>query len=337
MTLQNESAQMLPAIEKELQRQIHRFNQAEAEPFREMLAYHMGWTGEGAGSKATGKRIRPLMLLLVVAACDAEWLRAIAPAAAVELIHNFSLVHDDIEDNSPARRGRPTVWKKFGVPMAVNVGDALFTISHLAVLDAASNYPADVVLRAAGVLQNACLSLTRGQFLDMSYEERTDLSVEDYWPMVNGKTAALLSACAEMGAIFGEADEQRIEHYASFGRNLGLAFQVQDDILGIWGDERQTGKSAASDLVEGKNSLPVLHGLSHSEQFGERWAAGPITLGETPRLAQMLKDAGAYAFCEQEAARLTSLAMQSLSAARPHGDAGAALAELAETLLQRRA
>ncbi len=337
MTLQNEAANILPAIEKELQRQVNRFDQADTEPFRDMLAYHMGWTGEDAGSKATGKRIRPLLMLLVVGACGAGWLRAVAPAAAVELIHNFSLVHDDIEDNSPARRGRPTVWRKFGVPMAVNAGDSLFTIANLAVLDAAANYPADVVLRAAGVLQSACLSLTRGQFLDMSYEKRTDLSVEDYWPMVDGKTAALLSACSEMGAIFGGADEERIEHYAAFGRNLGLAFQVQDDILGIWGDEGQTGKSAASDLVEGKNSLPVLHGLSHSAQFAERWAAGPVTLDETPRLAQTLKDAGAYAYCEQEAARLTSLAMKSLTAAKPHGDAGTALAELAQTLLQRRA
>ncbi len=337
MPLNELSQQMLPALEKELQRQVAKFDSPATHEFYEMLAYHMGWSGEGAGPKATGKRIRPLLMLLTVAASGGEWLRALSPAAALELVHNFSLVHDDIEDNSPTRRGRLTLWKKFGMPMAINAGDALFSVANQAVLDASQYYDAEDVLRGAGVLHNACVALTRGQYLDMSYERKAGLAVKDYWPMVGGKTAALLSACAEMGAIFGECDDKTIQDYASFGRNLGLAFQVQDDILGIWGDEKQTGKSAASDLVEGKNSLPVLHGLAHSPEFAQRWAQGPITQDETPRLAQVLKDAGSYAFCEQEAGRLTALAMDWLHKAEPQGEAGEALRELAETLVARKA
>ena len=250
---------LLVAIEAELQRQVSRLDEPHTYPFFDMLTYHMGWTVEGTGSDASGKRIRPLMLLLTTAACGIEWLHAIPAAAAVELVHNFSLVHDDIQDNSKLRRGRKTVWTLWGMPMGINVGDALFVLSNQAMMDLGEHYPAETVLQTATILHNTCLDLTRGQFLDMSYEERNDLGVEDYWPMVAGKTASLLSACSHIGSILGGADESTQDAYRSFGHALGLAFQVQDDILGIWGDEAITGKSAASDLLEGKKSLPVLH------------------------------------------------------------------------------
>ena len=125
----------------------------------------------------------------------------------MELVHNFSLVHDDIQDNSDKRRGRPTTWVKWGVPMAINAGDAFFVLSNQAIIDLKENYPAEVVVKAAEILHNTCLELTRGQFLDMSYEEKTDLGVDDYWPMVAGKTAALLSACSHIGALLGGADD----------------------------------------------------------------------------------------------------------------------------------
>ena len=333
MTLQEQSQSMLPALEAELKRQVARFDHPESAGFHEMLSFHMGWSDEASGNPA--KRVRPLLMLLVVAACPGQWLRAIPAAAAIELVHNFSLVHDDIQDNSTTRRGRVTAWKKYGVPMAVNMGDALFAISNQAVLDVSAHYPPEVVLAAAASLHAACIALTRGQYLDMSYERRTDLRVDDYWPMVEGKTAALLAASTEMGAILGGAMGDRVRYFAGFGHNVGLAFQVQDDILGIWGDEQATGKSTASDLIEGKNSLPVLHGLAHSPEFAERWAGPAIAPEETPHLAQLLKDEGAFAYCVREAERLTGLAMESLRAADPQGEAGEALRELADTLLQR--
>src|SRR5919106_3554087 len=285
---------LLSSIESELQRQISRFDTPRTKPFHEMLTYHMGWTGEGAGPEATGKRIRPLLVLLSTAACGASWQPALPAAAAVELVHNFSLVHDDIQDNSERRRGRPTTWVKWGVPMAINAGDALFVMSNQAIIDLKENYPAEVVVNAAKILHDTCLELTRGQFLDISYEEKTDLTVDDYWPMIAGKTAALLSACCHIGALLGGADDARQETYRSFGHYLGLAFQVQDDILGIWGNESVTGKSAASDLVEGKNSLPVLAGLSANGKFAARWKQGPILPNEVEEVARFLAIEGGY-------------------------------------------
>jgi len=258
---------MIPAIESELQRQIVRLDEPRTRTFYEMLTYHMGWTGEGSGPEATGKRVRPLFVLLVAASCTMNWLHATPAAAAIELVHNFSLVHDDIQDNSTKRRGRTTVWKKWGMPHAINVGDALFVISNQAVIDLSNYFAADTVLRTARVIHDSCLDLTRGQYLDMTYENRGDLSIADYWKMIEGKTAALLSACTHVGAILGGADDQTIEQYRLFGHDLGLAFQVQDDILGIWGNEALTGKSAASDLLEGKNSLPILFGISQKGKF----------------------------------------------------------------------
>jgi geranylgeranyl diphosphate synthase type I len=328
--------ELLPSIEIELQRQVARLDQPRTQPFHAMLTYHMGWTGEGAGPEATGKRIRPLMVLLTTAACGADWRPSLPAAAAVELVHNFSLVHDDIQDNSPKRRGRPTAWVRWGAPMAINVGDALFVLSNQATLDLLPSHPAVTVARAASILHDTCLDLTRGQFLDMSYEERQDLTVDDYWPMVGGKTAALLSACCHIGALLGGADEARQEAYRSFGYELGLAFQVQDDILGIWGDEALTGKSAASDLVEGKNSLPVLYGLSQNGKFAARWKQGPIQPEEVKLVAQWLVDEGGYDHAQNEAERWTARAIQNLEAAQPMGEAGRTLTGLANKLLKRK-
>jgi geranylgeranyl diphosphate synthase type I len=326
---------LISAIESELQKQISRLHAPRTRLFYEMLTYHMGWTGEGAGPEATGKRIRPLLLLLSSAACGAEWMSALPAAAAVELVHNFSLVHDDIQDNSDKRRGRPTTWVNWGMPMAINVGDALFVMSNQAIIDLKESYLADIVVRAAEILHNTCLELTRGQFLDMSYEERNDLAVEDYWPMVAGKTAALLSACCHIGALLGGGDDIKQEAYRAFGHYLGLAFQVQDDILGIWGDEALTGKSAASDLIEGKNSLPVLAGLGANGRFAARWRQGSIHADEVRELARLLASEGGYETATDAAQQMTDLALMSLREADPQGQAGDALFALTDKLLKR--
>ena len=335
MSLNHFTKSMLPAIETELKHQIARLDEPHTRPFYEMLTYHMGWTGEDAGPEATGKRIRPLMTLLTVAACDIEWLRAVPASAAIELVHNFSLVHDDIQDNSERRRGRLTAWKIWGAPIAINVGDALFVLSNLAVMDLGQYYTAEKTIKAATVLHNTCLDLTRGQFLDMSYEERENVPVENYWPMVAGKTASLLSACCHIGSILGGADESTQDAYRSFGHALGLAFQVQDDILGIWGDEAITGKSAASDLLEGKKSLPVLHGLTKGGKFAERWRQGPIKPSEVEEIAKLLASEGSYEYTHAISRQMTTMALDSLREADPQGEAGEALMELANKLIKR--
>ncbi|NOT05161.1 MAG: polyprenyl synthetase family protein [Anaerolineales bacterium] len=344
----NIQKRMLEAIEEELQRQVARLDQPRTKRFHEMLTYHMGWTGEGAGAEATGKRIRPLLVLLSAASFglvdEGEvgkeigyyWLHAKSAAAAIELIHNFSLVHDDIQDNSDKRRGRNTVWVNWGAPMAINVGDALFVIANQAILDLAEYYPSEVVVKVAGILNNSCLDLTRGQFLDMSYEERNNLGIDDYWPMVGGKTSALLAACTQIGALLGNAGEAEREACRLFGWHLGLAFQVQDDILGIWGDEAITGKSAASDLVEGKNSLPVLYGLGKQGKFAERWAQGPIKSDEVKTVAKLLEDEGGKKYAEEISIKETQKALEYLDRANLRGEAGESIRQLANMLLKRK-
>jgi geranylgeranyl diphosphate synthase type I len=182
----NQSATLPAAIEAELQGQVARVDTPRGHDFHAMLTYHMGWTGGGAGPEASGKRIRPLLALLTTAACGADWRPALPAAAAIELVHSFSLVHDDIQDRSEKRRGRPAVWVKWGTPMAINVGDALLMLSSLAMLDLAADFPAETVSAATAILCSASLRLAEGQFMDMSYESRKDLKVEDYWPMVAG-------------------------------------------------------------------------------------------------------------------------------------------------------
>jgi geranylgeranyl diphosphate synthase type I len=169
----------------------------------------------------------------------------------------------------------------------------------------------------------------------MSYETREDLASDDYWPMIAGKTAALLQACSEIGALLAGASDSIRASCRAFGHYLGLAFQVQDDILGIWGDETQTGKSAASDLLEGKKSLPVLYGLQKRGRFWQRWQKGPITQDEVVEVAAILREEGAYDYAQSQAAELTDKALAALQAASLHGEAGQALHRLARQLLNR--
>lgn len=328
---------MLSAVEEELQQAVGWTRRPGLEEMHAMLAYHLGWEGQGAGPEARGKRIRPLLTLLCAAAAGGEWRQALPAAAAVELVHNFSLVHDDIQDQSPQRRGRPTVWTRWGVAQAINAGDTLFSLAQLSILRLAETVSPQAGLRAAVALQEACLALTQGQYLDLSYEGRGDLSLEAYWPMVSGKTAALLSASAQIGALAAQAPGPVCAAYASFGRHLGLAFQVLDDCLGIWGDAALTGKSTASDLVSGKKSLPVLFGLGKAGPFAERWAQGPVSPGEVPALAAQLEEEGGRAYAQARANELTDQALAALAQTAPQGAAGDALQAMALKLLRRKA
>ena len=325
----------LPAIEIELQHQISRLDNPRLHQFHDMLAYHMGWTDEGSGRSAQGKRIRPLLLLLTCAACGGDWNAALPAAASIELVHNFSLIHDDIQDNSAKRRGRDTVWVKWGMPQGINAGDAVFVISNLALLDLVPSFKAELIFTAALILQTTCLNLTDGQFLDMSYEKRLDLTMEDYWTMVTGKTAALLSACCAIGSLLGGGDETTRDAYRNFGHFLGLAFQVQDDYLGIWGDSVLTGKSVQSDLLTGKKSLPVLFGLEKKGTFAKRWLSGPISADDVFGVSTQLEAEGARLFTQNTADQMTDMALQYLRSADPLGDVGQELFELTNKLMGR--
>ena len=328
---------MLGAIEDGMKQAINEINYPPYHEMYTMLAYHLGWMEAGTPTASKGKRIRPLLVTLTTEAAGGSWEKAIPAAVAVELIHNFSLIHDDIEDNSPLRRGRPTVWKKWGIPQAINAGDAMFTQAHLSMLELKSRVPEAKALEAARLLQVTCLALTQGQFLDLFYETQDNLKVDDYWPMIKGKTAALLSAATRLGALIAGADPEIQTAYGRFGESLGLAFQVKDDLLGIWGKPEETGKSAHSDLLEGKKSLPVLYGLGQGGQFATRWSQGPLEVEEVPAMAAQLEAEGGLDYTQRIAAELTQAARTALQDANPGGPGGQALLRLADQLLKRAA
>ncbi len=333
--MENKFGPYLQAIEGELRKQISRITQPYTQPFYEMLSFHMGWSGEGSGTTTGGKRLRPLLLLLVVQACQSDWQNALPAAAAIELVHNFSLVHDDIQDQSENRRGKPTIWKKWGIPMAINVGDALFVLSNLALIESVRDHSMEVVVKAAAILQNSCLDLTRGQYLDMSFENQAQVSLEEYWQMIDGKTASLIAASTNIGAVLGGAAEAVQEAFRLFGYHLGRAFQIQDDVLGIWGDEGVTGKPAAGDLIVGKKTLPVVYGLTSKGRFHTNWKPGKITLEEAISQTKNLAEDGAYEYAREKIHMETGKATYYLDQARPEGEAGEALYDLAAKLINR--
>jgi geranylgeranyl diphosphate synthase type I len=327
----------LDAIEKELKSAVKRASALESSRLYEMLAYHMGWSDEHGTPAVRGKRIRPLLTVLACLAAGGDWHKALPAAAAVELVHNFSLIHDDIEDASSIRRGRPTVWKKWGIPQAINCGDAMFALAHLEVFRISETVSATIAIKAAELLQSTCLHLTQGQFLDLSFETRKDVCIEDYWHMVDGKTAALIAASTELGALAADVDGQTCQLYREFGHFLGVAFQVQDDWLGIWGDTSLTGKSTYSDLATGKITLPVLYGISHDSRFAEQWGNGRNALDDLPGLVRLLELAGGKEFTEIHEKHFISDALATLDQAKPSNPAGEILKELAQSLLNRRA
>lgn len=333
--LQELSRVMLPEIEAELHEVINLVRDSRCVELFNMLGYHLGWDTEGKGIGNPGKRIRPLILLISNAAANGEWENALPAAAAVELVHNFSLIHDDIQDNSPLRRGRPTVWKLWGIPQAINTGDTMFTMAYIALMRLLMVSSETMAIRSSKLLMETCLKLTQGQFLDISYEKNPTLDLDDYWRMIELKTAALLSASAEIGSILAGASEAQIECYRNFGCETGMAFQIQDDVLGIWGEAALTGKSNESDLITGKKSLPILFGIHQNGHFAKRWFEGPIEPHEVIEIAKQLELEGVKQYCLEQTRIHAEKALLALNAAYPSEEGDEALKLLIKSLLDR--
>lgn len=237
-------------------------------PMYNMMRYHLGWMDKqgNAQSAPAGKRLRPILCLLACNAVGGEWQRALPAAAAVELVHNFSLIHDDIQDASPERRGRATVWHIWGQPQAINVGDGMHALALSSLLRLEeSGVPHQKVVRAARILGEASLKLCEGQYLDISYENRLNIGIDDYLEMIGRKTAALFRSALEIGALLGTDDESLLAHLKLFGHDVGMTFQIHDDMLSIWGDEKTTGKPNTSDIKMKKKTLPVVYALEKSK------------------------------------------------------------------------
>jgi geranylgeranyl diphosphate synthase type I len=337
MGLKEYTQQFLPEIESELKAVIAETAIQRDISLQEMLSYHLGWSGPGAGKKAQGKRIRPLLLLLSTLAAGGVWKLSLPAAAAIELIHNFSLIHDDIEDNSETRRGRPTLWKRHKMPLALNAGDSMFTLAYIALERLSPEIPQTVSISVYQILSKTCLALTKGQHLDISFEEQAEVSTEDYLEMIQGKTASLLAGTAQIGAVLAGAETSVIEEFRQFGLNLGLAFQIQDDLLGIWGDSEKTGKSAASDLISRKKSLPILYGLENKGEFYKIWHEQEITAETAPALAKILAAEGAHGYTQERAEHFTRLAQNLFDTLPKDNQAAQALEELTHQLLNRTA
>lgn len=233
-------------------------------PLYDMMRYHFGWIDEKGNLKqrSVGKALRPTLCLLACEAVSGQYHQALPAAVALELVHNYSLIHDDIQDNDHERRHRPTVWAVWGKPQAINAGTAMRILTNIALSRLGEfNVPLEKRLLVQQLLDETSLKLIEGQYLDISYENRSDIAVSDYMRMVEGKTASLIACALEIGALLGTDDENLIRCLYDFGWNLGLAFQIRDDVLGIWGDRDMLGKPLANDIRRRKKTLPVVYAL----------------------------------------------------------------------------
>src|SRR5262245_56955252 len=307
-----------------------------------MLAYHLGWVdAEGRPVEVGGgKRLRPTLLLLACQAAGGDPAVATPAAAAVELLHNFSLIHDDIQDRSLERRHRPAVWAVWGVAQAINAGDAMHAAAARTALRCADG-GADprAALEVGALLHECCLRLVEGQYLDLQFERRQDVTAEQYLDMIDGKTGSLIATSVEMGALLAGAASAR-ERWRGFGLDLGRAFQVVDDVLGVWGDAAVTGKPAADDVYKGKRALPFLLARDRlpsgdATRLEALYAPTERTPEQVAEAIALMDRAGARAACQLRAAELLDRAFAALDAADPTPKGRDELRALARSFVER--
>ncbi|SON59931.1 (2E,6E)-farnesyl diphosphate synthase [Mycobacterium simulans] len=299
---------------------------------RHVAGFHLGWWDADGGNKPAGggKAIRPVMTLTCARAAGGPAHAAISAAVAVELVHDFSLLHDDIMDSDPTRRHRPAAWAAFGVPRALLTGDALL-VSALQLVNSGT---------AGEVLRAAVLELCAGQAHDLAFEHRVDVRLPECLRMAEQKTGALFGAACELGALSVTDDLPVAGWYRQFGRQLGIAFQLIDDVLGIWGCESVTGKPVYSDLRSRKKSLPVVAALTSGTAAGRELAAlyaraDALTEDELSDAAGLVESAGGRAWAEAEAARRRHHALDVLGTANPDPSAANDLRALADSITTR--
>jgi geranylgeranyl diphosphate synthase type I len=316
---------------------------APAARFHAMLEYHLGWRDADlallSAPAPAGKKLRPALTLLVCQAVSGELEPALPGAAAVELIHNFSLVHDDIQDRSTLRRHRATLWSLWGAEQGINAGDALFALAQIVLL----RQPSALSARMTAELNRTALLLAEGQFLDIELQRgQTPPTPEAYAAMITRKTGVLFACACRLGALAGGATSDVEEAYAAYGLELGLAFQEQDDLLGVWGRSAETGKPDAADIVERKRGLPAALALSRpdtpgwlTEAYAERDGAMPEELVQ--RVIEHFDRLELRLELERRVEGRYQRALDCLAAAAPREPAGASLAALCAALVARRA
>ena len=308
-----------------------------------MLRYSMGWSDADGNSSAgaEGKAIRPTLCLLACEATGGQISKAIPAAASLELIHTFSLIHDDIQDRDATRHHRPTLWAVWGQPKALVAGNALRAIADMSLWPLAEAGMGDAeALAVTGLLTEAYLTMIEGQYLDISYEGRWDIGIKDYLGMVSRKTGALIQCPLRLGATIGTDDEVTIDAFRRFGSALGLVFQITDDVLGTWGKEKATGKPVGADIRRRKNTLPVVHAMSKArggdkEHLLRVYREGRVSDEDVLRVLDVMDRVKSREYAEGLAEEHCEMALDSLRgvelAPQPHRD----LEELARFLLVR--
>ena len=297
-----------------------------------MMRYHLGWPENGRNApEVIGKFFRASLCLAACTAMGGDYHAALPVAAGIELLHNFSLIHDDIEDESHSRRNRDSVWRVWGEAQAINAGDGMFALARLAVHRAADRgVSADNVLKVMARIDQASLELAEGQFEDLAFEERADVSLTEYMAMAARKTGAVMGAAAAAGALAADAPDEAVQSFEAFGRKLGVAFQVKDDALGLWGDSTRTGKGIEEDIRSRKKSFPVVYGLAQPDGAAPgllRSLIAQDTIDDTDgrEIVSLLEGLGAHRAADIEAAALVKGALDEL---KPLHLAGAALEDL---------
>lgn len=278
---------MMPAMHEAVDRLSPRI--------RRVVAYHLGWVDADGNevSEPGGKAVRPALAYACAQAVGAEPGTATPGAVAVELVHNFSLLHDDVMDRDTERRHRPTAWALMGLGEAILAGDALLALAQERLIDP----PTPERLKAAAALSEATADMITGQAQDLSFEERDDVGLDECVAMLANKTAALLACSCKLGAILGGGSHQQIEALGAFGHSLGISFQAVDDVLGIWGQPELTGKPAYSDLRQRKKSLPVVAALDAGGSAADEIRAALGSVGDLDEeavalLAKLVEDNG---------------------------------------------
>ena len=312
---------------------------ASLEPeIRRVVEFHWGWIDERGESiqGRGGKALRPTLAVLSAEAVGAPAYVALAGAAAVEITHDFTLLHDDVMDGDRERRGRPAAWTCFGVGSAICGGDALIFLAQRIL----SEDPSEGRWRALSALGEASQAVIAGQALDLAFEKRIDLSVEDYLRMASQKTGALIECAASIGAILAGGSPTAVQSLRSFGMALGLAFQAVDDWLGIWGDPDRIGKPSGSDLRQRKSSLPIVMTLASDSAAGralEGWMRSDETASEEAiaRGVDWLESVGAERATRELARRELERALECLEKGPLEPEARAELSRLATFVVER--
>ena len=294
-----------PLLGRELRASLERGDPGLLLPLR----YHMGWVDASGGpySGSTGKGLRPTLCLFACEAVGGAAAQAMPVALALELIHNFSLIHDDIQDGDRERHHRPTVWVQWGVPTALVAGNAMRVLADSALHGLLQrDVPLSTALHAQSILTQRYLEMIEGQYLDLSFETRTDVTPDEYLTMVSKKTGALLEAATHLGALLGTQDARQVEALRHCGRLLGLAFQARDDVLGVWGEADVTGKAVGADIRRKKKSLPVVHAFHQAgdaarERMTELYRQDALDDAAVDAVLDVMEELGSREFSQRVA------------------------------------